>query len=151
MGKQGGGSLTLDGIIWINANIEFLKRRIPSLGDVGQRIEVTGGSIKTETGSRAVAQKKWIVKRTGLQRVNFFNLKEKVIDDCGNRGGKRQCFVDSGILKTEKYFPSRPGRVESHGKASFSMFINAEGKLVMKNEFQREAFQWTIETIAQRD
>ena len=50
-----------------------------------------------------------------------------------------------------KYFPSRPGRVESNGKASFSMFINAEGKLVMKNEFQREAFQWTSETIAQRD
>ena len=92
------------------------------------------------------------MKRTGLLVLGVLcNLKEKVIEDCGNRGVKWQCFVDSGILKTEKYFPSRPGRVESNGKASFSMFINAEGKLVMKNEFQREAFQWTIETIAQRD
>ena len=114
--------------------------------------KVTGESIKTETGSRAVAQKKWLVKRTGLLVLGVLcNLKEKVIEDCGNRGVKWQCFVDSGILKTVKYFPSRPGRVEFNGKASFSMFINAEGKLVMKNEFQREAFQWTIETIAQRD
>ena len=46
--------------------------------------KVTGESIKTETGSRAVAQKKWLVKRTGLLVLGVLcNLKEKVIEDCG--------------------------------------------------------------------
>ena len=151
LGKCGGGKLTKDEVVRVNGSFEKGKKKCALMGDVGQRIKVTAGSVGTETYSGAEKLKRFAVERRGEDKArNKFDLKKKVFEDCKRqKGGKFRTFVNNGSLNGEYHVPARAGKAEKGLK--FGMFINQKGKLVMLNTLQRKGLVWSSKTIAQRD
>ena len=151
LGKCGGGKLTRDEVVRVNGSFEKGKKKCALMGDVGQRIKVTAGSVGTETYSLAEKLKRFVVERSGEDKArNKFDLKKKVFEDCKRqKGGKFRTFVNNGSLKSDYHVPTRPGKAEKLLK--LSMFIDQKGKLVMLNSVQRKGLVWSSRTTAQRD
>ena len=125
-----------------------------TMGDVGQRIEVTTvGCVGTETdsGEEKLKWKCFVVERSGEVEkdkaeeaiiAEALCLKKKVIQDCKvQKGAKFQIF--------EYHALGRAGRAEKFVK--FSIFINQKGELVMLSTVQKKGLVWSGKTIAQRD
>ena len=151
LGKCEGGNLTRDEVVRVNGSFEKGKKRCALMGDVGQRIKVTVGSVGTETYSGAEKLKRFAVERRGEDKArNEFDLKKKVFEDCKRqKGGKFRTFVNNGSLKSDYHVPTRPGKAEKLLK--LSMFIDQKGKLVMLNSAQKKGLVWSSRTTAQRD
>ena len=133
-----------------------------TMGDVGQRIEVTTvGCVGTETdsGAEKLKWKCFVVERSGEVEkdkaeeaiiAEALCLKKKVIQDCKVlKGAKFQIFVKNGSLNFEYHAPGRAGRAEKFVK--FSICINQKGELVMLSTVQKKGLVWSGKIIAQRD
>ena len=148
--KCGGGDLTRDEIVRVNAMFEKGKKRYAMMGTVGQRIYVSVSSSSSATDSGAGNQKRWVVRRhgrVGPQLGNAALLEEKLFGE--TKGAKTQVFVNEGTFTFEYYVPSE--EAEHRVMHSNSMFINEKGQLAMLIKKQKKGFQWSSKTIAQRD
>ena len=146
------GDLSREELVMVNRSFQKGKKKMATMGDVGQRIRVT--VVKTETDSGAEKLKCFVVERSGEVEEDKVEeaiyLTNKVIQDCKVlKGARFQTFVNNGSLNAECHVPTRAGEAEKFVKTS--MFINQKGKLVMLNTVQKKGLVISSKTIAQRD